>query len=158
MTAKQNELNIPIHYRDESIPRLHLIEKGDWIDIAVHTSIEAKAGTSIKVDLGFSMVLPEGYEAHLLPRSSTFPKYGLILGNSMGIIDNTYSGLGDYWGANFYATRDIPKGFITPGTRLLQFRIIKTMKTESNLSSIQFIEDDELFTTEDRGGFGSTGK
>lgn len=153
-------LTIPVHYMKGNAVKLEEIAVGDWIDIPVQDNIWFVEGLStLHIKLGFSMVLPEGYEAHILPRSSTYPKYGLILGNSMGMIDNAYKGIGDEWMANFFATRDIPANTITKGTRLLQFRIVKTMKAELDVDEIHFIEDDEAFKgNEDRGGFGSTGK
>ena len=94
------------------------------------------------------MELPKGYEAHLLPRSSTFQNTGLLLTNSMGIIDNSFCGDNDYWGAKFYATKD---GRVEKGQRLCQFRILE------NQPSLKFVEVVHL-GNKDRGGYGSTGK
>ena len=94
------------------------------------------------------MDLPEGYEAHIAPRSSLFQNTGLLLTNGVGVIDNSYCGDEDYWGAKFYATRD---GLIEEGQRLCQFRIIE------NQPNIHFKKVNHL-GNENRGGYGSTGK
>lgn len=93
------------------------------------------------------MKLPEGYEAHVVPRSSTFKKWGIIQTNSMGIIDNSYCGDNDIWGLPVYATRDTR---ILRGDRVCQFRIVKKMPHLN-------IEEVEHLTDNNRGGFGSTG-
>ena len=130
---------------DLEITELH---KGDWIDLPSNTEIEYKAGDTVVIDFGVAMELPKGFEAHLLPRSSTFQNTGLLLTNSMGIIDNSFCGDNDYWGAKFYAVRD---GVITRGQRLCQFRLME------NQPELTFTEVHHL-GNEDRGGYGSTGK
>ena len=52
------------------------------------------------------MQLPEGYEAIIAPRSSTFNRFGLIQTNSIGVIDNTYCGDLDIWMMPVVALRD----------------------------------------------------
>lgn len=179
--VENNKLIIPIHYRDGAEYKLMELEQGDWIDIPIQEDISVEYKTLKHEDgkdrehlfssdtepevskigfvvsrLGFSMVLPKGYEAHILPRSSTFKRYGLLLGNEEGIVDNSYNGINDEWLAVTYATRPI---FIPKGTRLFQFRIVKTMRDDYAFDTIDFVEDDELFKdNRDRGGFGSTGK
>lgn len=93
------------------------------------------------------MKLPEGYEAHVVPRSSTYKNFGIIQSNSMGIIDNSYSGNNDIWKMPVIALRDTE---IHEGDRICQFRIMKKMPT------VEFVETENL-GTENRGGFGSTG-
>ena len=66
----------------------------------------------------------------------------------MGIIDNSFCGDNDYWGAKFYATKD---GKIYKGQRLCQFRILENQPT------LRFVEVIHL-GNKDRGGYGSTGK
>ena len=107
-----------------------------------------KAGESAIIPLGVSIELPEGYEALLCPRSSTFKNWGIIHTNSTGIIDETYCGDNDEWQFPAYATRsvDIPKN-----TRICQFRIFKHQPT------VELIEAEHL-SDNDRGGFGSTGE
>ena len=107
-----------------------------------------KAGEHKLIPLGVAIKLPEGYEAHIVPRSSTFKTYGIIQTNHMGIIDNTYCGDNDQWFMSVYATRDTVIGF---NERICQFRIIE------NQPKLQFIEVEHLGDI-DRGGFGSTGK
>ena len=92
--------------------------------------------------------LPEGYEAHVVPRSSTFKNYGLLQANSMGVVDYTYRGDNDQWRVPMYATRDV---HIDKNTRISQFRIMK------NQPPLAFTRVEHL-TGPDRGGFGSTGK
>lgn len=104
-------------------------------------------GSIVVVYLGFATDLGKGYEGHLLARSSTFPNYGLILANSMGLIDDTYCGDGDEWRAVFYATR---AGAIKIGERVCQMTIQKT-------NNFDLVEVASL-GNEDRGGYGSTGK
>ena len=147
------EKHMEINYKYKEHPCQNFEQHGDWIDLQTPYPITAEKGELVNVPLNFALQLPEGYEAILAPRSSTFPKYGLILGNSIGVIDNGYSGPEDYWQANFYATRDIG---IPAGTRLLQFRLIPT--THHLLGDISFKENPEAFlNTKNRGGFGSSG-
>lgn len=123
------------------------IEVGDWIDLRAAETVDMKAGDFKIISLGISMKLPEGYEAHIVPRSSTFKKWGIIQANSLGVIDNSYSGDNDIWGYPAVALRDTT---INVGDRICQFRI---MKKQPN---IDIIEVDRL-EGPDRGGFGSTG-
>ena len=97
--------------------------------------------------LGVAIELPKGYEAIVLPRSSTFKKYGLIMTNSAGVIDESYNGDADWWGFPFYATRDI---VIEQNTRIAQFRIFE------HQPPLLFVEVKKLGNP-NRGGFGSTG-
>lgn len=120
---------------------------GDWVDLFTSKAYHLKACDIALIDLGVSMKLPEHLEAHLIMRSSTFIKYGLIQTNGMGIIDNSYCGDNDIWRLPVYATREV---FISPHTRLCQFRVIAKQPT------LNFNKVDTL-NSEDRGGFGSTG-
>lgn len=138
---------VMIKYKDNA-PHLVDFTKGDWIDLASPKSMVYKKGDLVHVDFGVAMELPEGYEAHIAPRSSLFQNTGLLLTNGVGVIDNSYCGDEDYWGAKFYATCD---GLIEEGQRLCQFRIIE------NQPNIHFKEVDHL-GNENRGGYGSTGK
>ena len=144
-------MNVKIKYTHEDSYRLKAIKKGDWIDLAIDEDISVNAGDVVKVPLGLAMKLPDGVEAHILPRSSTFMKTGLLLANSMGVIDNSYSGDDDEWCAVFYATRAT---FVERGTRLLQFRLANTqdaMFVNLELEEVTKLDD------ANRGGFGSTG-
>lgn len=139
---------IRIKYHDSDIPRLSPTdEKSDWIDLRAAEHVELKAGEFRIISLGVSMKLPDGYEAHLAPRSSTFLKYGILQTNSVGIIDNSYSGDNDIWGMPVYAVRDT---VIEKGDRICQFRLMKKMEP------VTFAEVEHMEGS-DRGGFGSTG-
>ena len=139
---------IKVKVRDDSVNPINRIVVGDWIDLPSNTEVEYKAGDAVVIDFGVAMELPKGYEAHLLPRSSTFQNTGLLLTNSMGIIDNSFCGDNDYWGAKFYATKE---GKVEKGQRLCQFRIVE------NQPNIH-LEKVEKLGNEDRGGYGTTGK
>lgn len=144
-------MDVKVKYTHEDSYRIKAIKKGDWVDLAIDKDISVAAGEAVKVPLGFAMKLPDGVEAHVLPRSSTFMKTGLLLTNSMGIIDNSYSGNDDEWSSVFYATRQVD---IERGTRLLQFRLVDTQATM--FGQIGFEEVTQLDSV-NRGGFGSTG-
>lgn len=139
--------NIKIKYFVPDLPRIEKIEKGDWIDLRAAEDVEIKAFEYKLISLGVGMILPEGYEAHIVPRSSTYKKFGIILTNSMGIIDNSYSGDNDQWMFPAYALRDT---VIHKGDRICQFRIVEKQP------EIVF-EEVEHLNAKDRGGFGSTG-
>ena len=83
-------MNIRIKYFTDQIDKLAKIAKGDWIDLRSAETIELKAGDFKLIPLGVAMQLPEGYEAHIAPRSSTFKNWGILQTNSIGIIDNSY--------------------------------------------------------------------
>ena len=95
---------------------------GDWIDLKAGKTVRMKKGEYINIPLGVAMKLPKGYEAHVLPRSSTFRKYNIIMTNSMGIIDNAYCGRNDEWCFPAYAVEDT---VMTRGDRIAQFRIVR---------------------------------
>ncbi|MGG2091362.1 dUTP diphosphatase [Bacillus sp. S13(2024)] len=141
------QLQIKIKYADSSLTRITKIEKGDWIDLRVADTVELKQNEFKLIPLGVAMELPEGYEAHVVPRSSTFKNFGIIETNSMGIIDESYKGDNDFWFFPAYALRDTK---IEKGERICQFRIIEKMP------EIELVEVEHL-DNEDRGGHGSTG-
>lgn len=122
--------------------------KSDWIDLRASEDVHIRKGEFALIPLGVAMKLPEGYEAIIAPRSSTFKNYGIIQTNSIGIIDNTYCGDNDMWRMPVYATRSI---VICANERICQFRIIE------NQPKIIFNRVDKLEYA-DRSGFGSTGK
>lgn len=147
-TPKAGAKRIEIKYHAD-IEHLRYIDgKSDWIDLRAAEDVEMKAGEFRLISLGVSMKLPEGYEAHIVPRSSTFKNFGIIETNSIGVIDNTYAGDNDIWRFPAYAVRDT---VIHKNDRICQFRIMK------NQPEIVFKEVDHL-DAESRGGFGSTGK
>lgn len=140
-------MEIRIKYFDPSLKRIEKIEKGDWIDLYASETIELNKGEQGLIPLGVAMQLPAGYEAHLAPRSSTFKKWGILVANSFGVIDESYCGDGDEWKLSAYATRHT---VINKGDKICQFRIFEKQP------EIIFKEVDKL-NNEDRGGFGSTG-
>lgn len=175
------KLKIQIKLFDNAqLPKI--IKKGDWIDLCCNETVniacpqaqtqkrKTKNGeviyryrnvtfNNVMFPLGVAMKLPKGFEAHVVPRSSTFNKYGIILSNSMGIIDNTYSGNDDQWRFNAIALRDTT---INKGDRICQFRI--ELSQHATLwqklkwlfcSGVELIEVPSL-DNENRGGFGTT--
>lgn len=141
--------NIKIKYFSDEIERLDYIDgKSDWIDLRASEEVELAAGEFKLIPLGVAMQLPKGYEAHLVPRSSTFKTWGLLQTNSMGVVDCSYCGDNDMWRMPVYATRDT---VIHVNDRIAQFRIME------NQPKIVFTEVETLGNN-DRGGFGSTGQ
>lgn len=139
---------IKIKYFHPEMEKLTYIDgKSDWIDLRCARRTELKAGDFALIPLGVAMALPTGYEAHIVPRSSTFKKWGLLQVNSMGVIDGSYCGDNDQWMMPVLATRDTVIEF---GDRICQFRIM------ANQPAILFDETEHLDGA-DRGGFGSTG-
>ena len=140
---------IKIKYFTDKIDKLRYIDsKSDWIDLRASEDVVLKKGEFKLIPLGIAMELPKGYEAHVVPRSSTFKNFGLIMTNSVGIIDNSYCGDDDMWHFPVIAMRDIE---IHKNDRICQFRIMR------NQPEIVFHEVKKL-EGNDRGGFGSTGK
>jgi dUTP pyrophosphatase len=141
--------NIKIKYFNEQIEKLQYIEnKSDWIDLRAAEKVELKAGEFKLIPLGIAMELPKGYEAHIVPRSSTFKNFGILQTNSTGIVDESYSGDNDQWFFPALAMRDT---LIDVNDRICQFRIVE------HQPRIEFTEVAELGNA-DRGGHGSTGK
>ena len=143
---RKNEDVIKIKYfRD--VQKIEEISGGDWLDLRAAEEVTMKAGEFKMIPLGVAMELPKGYEAWVVPRSSTFEKYGVILANSIGIIDEDYKGDNDEWNFIAYAIHDtvIPKN-----TRICQFRIIRH---QPKLRRIEV----KTLGNPDRGGIGSTG-
>jgi dUTP pyrophosphatase len=139
---------IKIVYHDPELPKIVNVEgKSDWYDLRAAETVEMKAGDFKLISLGVSMKLPDGYEAHIVPRSSTFKNYGILQTNSTGIVDNSYSGTNDVWKFPALAMRDT---VINKHERICQFRIEKRQPV------VKFEEVSELGGV-DRGGFGSTG-
>lgn len=146
--SNENEI-IKIKYLSKKIDKLKYIDgKSDWIDLRCAEEITLKAGEFKLIPLGVAMKLPSGYEAQIVPRSSTFKNFGIIQTNHMGVVDESYCGDNDMWYMPAYALRDT---IIHENDRICQFRIIK------HQPKISFMICDEL-GYEDRGGIGSTGK
>lgn len=138
---------IKIKYFDKDMQKLEKIQKGDLIDLRSSEDVELKNGEFKLIPLGVGMKLPEGYKANVYPRSSTFKNFGIIMTNSVGQIDNSYSGDNDEWKFPALAMRDT---VIHKNDRICQFEIQKIQP------KIEFIEVEKLDDT-DRGGVGSTG-
>lgn len=140
---------IKIKYFNDKLEKLTYIDgKSDWIDLRAAEDVDLKKGESKLIPLGVAMQLPEGYEAHIVPRSSTFKNFGIIQTNHQGVVDCSYCGDNDQWFMPALAVRDTHISF---NDRICQFRIME------NQPKIAFDEVTSLSGT-DRGGFGSTGK
>ena len=140
---------IKVKYFVDGIDELCAVAgKSDWIDLHAAEEVTLKAGEFRLIPLGVAMALPEGYEAHIVPRSSTFKNYGILQTNSMGVVDSSYRGDNDQWRMPVYATRDV---IIEKHARICQFRIVE------NQPRLTFTRVERL-DGPDRGGFGSTGK
>ncbi|MDO5361959.1 MAG: deoxyuridine 5'-triphosphate nucleotidohydrolase [Eubacteriales bacterium] len=143
-----DDVTIDVKYHAD-IAHLEKIEQGDWIDLRSAEDVILNFGDYKMISLGVAMQLPEGYEAHVAPRSSTFKNFGIILVNGIGIIDNSYCGDDDIW--RFPALCLKQEGtVIKKGDRIAQFRIVKKQP------DIRFKEVEHLEGT-NRGGIGSTG-
>lgn len=142
-------MKIRIKYFTEDIEKLAYIGgKSDWIDLRAAKEVTLKKGEFALIPLGVAMELPAGYEAHVVPRSSTFKNFGIIQTNHMGVIDESYCGDQDQWFFPAYALRDT---VIHVNDRICQFRIME------HQPAVVF-EETETLSGEDRGGFGSTGR
>ena len=132
----------------KDIQKIERFNVGDWIDLRAAETVVMKAGEYRMIPLGVAMELPKGYEALVAPRSSTFRKYGILLANSVGIIDEAYKGDGDEWNFLAYATKDTK---IRKNERICQFRIIQHQP-------LIHLQEVESLGNADRGGIGSTGR
>jgi len=138
---------VQIKYFYEDVPKVKKIEQGDWIDLYAAETVELKKGEFKFIKLGVGMILPLGYEAHVLPRSSTYKNFGIILANSCGIIDESYCGENDQWHFPAIALRDTK---IEKGDRICQFRIVQK-QPELDIREVEHLK------SVSRGGLGSTG-
>ncbi|MDK0613409.1 deoxyuridine 5'-triphosphate nucleotidohydrolase [Clostridium perfringens] len=151
---------IRIKYFDNAT-KLKKITKGNWIDVYANKDVFVKCGERKMVPLGFALELPEGWEGHLAPRSSTFKTWGIIQTNSVGVVDDTYIGDNDQWHMPVYCLQgkdiesengeEVKGTWIRKGDKIGQFRIMEVMP------EIEF-EEVESFGNKDRGGFGTTGR
>ena len=141
-------MDIKIKYFTDKIDRLCYIDgKSDWVDLRAAETVELKAGEFKLIPLGVAMQLPKGYEAHVVPRSSTFKNFGIIQTNSQGVIDESYAGPNDQWFFPAYALKD---AVINVNDRICQFRIME------HQPRLNFVEN-SLENNSNRGGHGSTG-
>lgn len=140
-------MKIKVKYHTDILP-LEMNDNGDWVDLRAAQDMKLWEGCSYRIPLGISVELPEGYEAHVAPRSSTFKNWGIIQTNSVGVIDNSYCGDNDIWMMPVYATRFTE---IKKNDRICQFRIVEKQP------HLEFETVDHL-ENKDRGGFGITGR
>ena len=142
-------MELRIKYFTDKIEKLRFIDgKSDWIDLRAAEDVVLKKGDFKLIPLGVAIALPQGYEAHVVPRSSTFKNFGILQSNSCGIIDASYCGDNDQWMMPVFAVRDTE---IHVNDRICQFRIFKHQE------AFTFTEVDHL-DAPDRGGFGSSGR
>ena len=140
-------MDIFVKYLTDTIDPIFQAHPGEWIDLRSSKLIAIRQGESTLIPLGVIISVPSGYESILVPRSSTFKKYGIIQTNGIGVIDHLYCGPNDEWKMPVYATRDT---VIPANTRICQFRIIPSQEV-----TIRTVND--VMQTKSRGGFGSTG-
>ncbi|MET0018097.1 dUTP diphosphatase [Oscillibacter sp.] len=142
-------MNIKVRYLCGDLEPLRYVDgKSDWIDLQASETVVLKAGEFRLIPLGVAVALPDGYEAHIVPRSSTFKNYGILQTNSMGVVDNSYCGDNDLWRFPAYATRDVT---VEKGARICQFRVMEH-QPRLEFTAVAHLDGP------DRGGFGSTGK
>lgn len=141
-------LKVKIKYHNEGLVRIVKVKQGDWIDLRSAEQKWMRKDEYALISLGVSVQLPRGYEAHIVPRSSTYKNFGIIQANGIGIIDNSYSGDFDIWKFPAIAMRDT---IVNVNDRICQFRLVK------NQQKLRFETVSHLFN-KTRGGFGSTGK
>ena len=140
-------MDIFVKYLADTIDPISQAHPGEWIDLRSSKLIAIRQGESTLIPLGVIISVPSGYESILVPRSSTFKKYGIIQTNGIGVIDHLYCGPNDEWKMPVYATRDT---VIPANTRICQFRIIPSQEV-----TIRTVNN--VMQTKSRGGFGSTG-
>ena len=118
-----------------------ITKKGDWYDIVMpkegkidcpyadrltkNRTVRKVRFTNQLTGLGFAMALPAGFEAYMLPRSSTYNKFHVDLANTQPVIDNSYRGDNDEWTANIKAYDSTSW---KAGDRLFQMRIQLSQK------------------------------
>ena len=139
---------IKVKYFADDVEKISKLAVGDWIDLRAAKTVEMSRFDYELIPLGVGMKLPEGYEANIVPRSSTFKNFGILQTNSFGVIDESFSGNDDQWHLPALAMRDT---VIRKGDRICQFRINRKMET------VEILEVESLDEVS-RGGFGSTGK
>ena len=122
-------------------------KKSDWIDLRASKDIVLEKGSFTLIPLGVAIQLPEGYEAIIAPRSSTYKNFHVLQTNSIGVVDETYCGDNDEWKLPVIA---IHKTEIKKGERICQFRIIEHQPD----FDIEYVD---VLGNEDRGGIGSSG-
>lgn len=154
--CKACDIDIKVKYFSDDTPRLKVEPKGDMIDLYAAEDVVLESMEEALIPLGVAIEVPTGYRCNLLPRSSTFKKWGIIVTNSMGIIDHSYCGNNDEWKLAVICLK--PRHFIdgkkctaiNKGDKIAQFEVVPIMP-KFNLKEVDYLNND------DRGGFGSTG-
>ena len=141
-------LELKVKYFTDIEPIKFIENKSDWYHLRAAEEIEMKAGDFRLIKLGIGIKLPEGFEALIAPRSSTFKNYGIIQAQSIGVVDESYSGDNDQWMMPAIALRDT---VIHKNDRICQFRIIQHQPPHT-IKTVEHLDDT------DRGGIGSPGK
>lgn len=144
------KIQIKYHKDENGSPLVEPMQKiaiGEWVDMRSAETVELKQGDFKLISLGVSMKLPDGYEANIVPRSSTFKNFGILQTNSFGVIDSSYCSDSDVYKFPALAMRDT---VINKGDRICQFRINK-IQPKVTFEEVEFLD------YESRGGFGSTG-
>ena len=141
-------LELKVKYFTDIEPIKFIENKSDWYDLRSAEEVEMKAGDFKLIKLGIGIKLPQGYEAIIAPRSSTFKNYGIIQANSIGVVDESYSGDNDQWMMPAIALRDT---VIHKNDRICQFRILEHQPPHK-ITTVTRLD------STDRGGIGSTGK
>lgn len=167
LEKESTNMEMKVKYFEGQDKKLQFIDKGDWIDVFANEDVFIPVNSMGLVPLGFALELPEGYEAILAPRSSTYRNWGVIQTNSIGVIDESYRGNEDEWLIPLYCLTAIEQlsidagfkypliltgAYVRKGDKIAQFRIQEKMPRKQ----ISIVEVDEL-EGDDRGGFGSTG-
>ena len=133
-------------------PEMRARRFGEWIDLCTAEDVTLDFLEYKIISLGVSIEIPAGWisRARFPPLSTRLGKWGILLANSMGVIENDYCGDGDVWGYPALCLRKegtrIPKG-----TRICQFRLVE------KAPDMEFVQVESL-GNRDRGGFGSTGE
>jgi dUTP pyrophosphatase len=140
-------VQLKIKYHVDDLEKVKHVKGSDWLDLRCSEMTIMKQGEYKLIPLGISVELPRGYEANIVPRSSTFKNFGIIQANHFGVVDESYKGNNDKWYFSCIAMRDTT---INKNDRICQFRINKKQPL------FDIIEVDDL-ENDDRGGLGSTG-
>lgn len=140
-------MNIDIQYRPGA-QKLKINPNGSWIDLYTYEDVYIAPYQFVLIDLGVAMKLPEGYEAIIAPRSSTYKHWNILQANSIGVVDPTFCGKNDWW--KFPAVNNTPNLLQIPaGTRLCQFRIQKAQP--------EIVFNEVTLEDSSRGSFGTSG-
>lgn len=148
-TMAKTDLQVGIKRFDKNLPLPKYQTAGAAaFDLSAREETTIPAGTVGYVPLNIAIQLPEGYWAHVSARSSLH-KRGLLLANGIGVGDWDYRGDGDEYKAAVLNFSNKPV-VVERGERVAQMMVLPVQQ-------VTFVEKDH-FDTDDRGGFGSTGR